>query len=110
MINVIYNYYIYDYPYNQNTLKQGVAQIAKIAQQLEQDVYAVVGQERSELKDNGPDYIVVEHTCPLSQKEKAELADAIAKTATLKKEFCGDEKYDRIIVFNKKESEDIFVL
>ena len=109
MINIIFNYDIYDHPYNQNELKKGIASLKQFADKKDQDVYIIVGSARAELFDNGADYISVEHTDAFSQAEKQEIVNAIKQLATFKKSVYGDDKPAQIVVFKKIDQNDCFV-
>ena len=110
MINIIFNYNVFDDPYNQNSCKKGVAEIKKLAEQVNQDVYIIEGKARATFfDDNTATHVDIEYTCDLTQEQKQAFASAVQKMATLKKSECGDNPPATIVVFKKVEQDDCFV-
>ena len=102
MINIIFNYDVFDDPYNQNSCKKGLAEIKKLTEQLDQDTYIIEGNARSTLLNNNTaTHVDIEYTCDLTQEQKQAFASAVQKMATLKKSECGDNPPATIVVFKK---------
>ena len=107
MIGIIFNHDMRDDPYNQKASKGGANKLCNIIEALGEKLYMSVGTERNVfLEDKSDEYVVVHHTCELTKESKKEIADAICEMLTLKKSFGTD--VEKVIVFEKKSSDDIF--
>ncbi len=109
MIGFIFNYDVFDEPYNQTQVKKGCAKLGSYLESLNQKAFFTYGKTRCFGEfDMSDDYVIVQHTAELTGEQKQYLAQCIKEITTVKKTVYKKETPKLLVVFEKKEQEDCF--
>ncbi len=111
MIGVIFNFDMRDEPYKQSEVNKGFNALENFAESINEKLFITLGQPRSALFNmTFEEYIIVQHSCNLTQEQKKELVNIVAQIVTVKKTVYKNEQPDKLILFQKISPEDCFVL
>lgn len=102
MIGVVFNHDMYDDPYKQTSVHSGFDKLQDVCDKLNEHLFTTInGARRTNVfgVDYSDEYVVVHHTCDLTDENKAEIADCIKKILELKKTVYKDRLPEIVIVF-----------
>ena len=111
MIAFIFNHDVFDEPYNQTSVRKSTEQLETYAQSLNAKSFFTFGNVRVGLcgADMSDDYVIVQHTIPLTMEQKQQIVEYVQGMLTVKKSVYKQGVPNVLVVFEKKEKEDCFM-
>ena len=112
MVGIIFNFNMFDDPYNQTKVNQGFKKLEKIVNEHNLQLFLSVGNTRSTLFDvSKDDYVIVQHTKSFDENVKKEIAEIIKEILTIKKSNCKTCEAPKVlVVFEHVDASNYFVL